>query len=115
MAVLKGAPSVICDAESPLWVNSTGGPNLATGGSGDVLAGIIAGLLAQGSDALTAAAVAVHVHGLTGDRLATRRGPAGTRSGETADALPETLAWLHGRAERDAGEGDTGVLAFPEP
>lgn len=64
--VLKGAPTQIVYRESIL-VNTTGNPALATAGSGDVLTGIITGLLAQGYDAIDAASVAVFLHGLSAD------------------------------------------------
>ena len=74
VVVLKGARTVICDgrdARAPLFcaVNPTGGPALATAGSGDVLAGAIGALLAQGLGAFEAAYAAVYVHGLAGERL----------------------------------------------
>ena len=64
MVVIKGAHSVIIDSNS-VYVNSSGTPALATAGSGDVLAGIIAGLLAQGFEPLAATQLGVYVHGMT--------------------------------------------------
>lgn len=69
--VLKGAHSMIIDSEN-VYVNSTGTPALATAGSGDVLTGIITGLLAQGYKPLEAAKVGVFIHGLTANLSATR-------------------------------------------
>jgi NAD(P)H-hydrate epimerase len=64
--VLKGHGTVVTDGRR-LYVNSTGNPGLATGGTGDVLTGVIAALLGQGLDPFAAAQLGVHVHGLAGD------------------------------------------------
>ncbi|HUG85855.1 MAG TPA: NAD(P)H-hydrate dehydratase, partial [Euzebya sp.] len=64
--VAKGPGTVIAAADGRVWINATGGPVLATGGTGDVLTGVIAALLAQRPDPATVAA-AVHLHGLAGD------------------------------------------------
>ncbi|HEX7879325.1 MAG TPA: NAD(P)H-hydrate dehydratase, partial [Candidatus Eisenbacteria bacterium] len=65
--VLKGAPTVIGSPEGEAFVNPTGGPLLATGGTGDVLAGLIGGLLAQGASPLNAALLGVWLHGFLAD------------------------------------------------
>ena len=70
--VLKGSKTVIAAPDRPLLVNMTGNPGMATGGSGDVLAGMIASFIAQGMDPYRAAMCAVHLHGLAGDRAAAR-------------------------------------------
>lgn len=71
--VLKGHRTVVTDGDR-FRVNLTGNPGLATGGSGDILTGIIAGLLAQGMDIFDAASLGVHLHGLAGDLAAKRLG-----------------------------------------
>ncbi|MDP3980575.1 MAG: NAD(P)H-hydrate dehydratase [Chlamydiota bacterium] len=67
--VLKGAGSVIASADGQVFVNVTGNPGMATGGMGDVLSGIIGGLLAQGVDPLEAAKQGVYLHGRCADRI----------------------------------------------
>ncbi|NQZ77548.1 MAG: NAD(P)H-hydrate dehydratase, partial [Ekhidna sp.] len=65
--VLKGAYSAVCDSDGNVYFNSTGNPGLATAGSGDVLAGIIGALLAQGLAPSDALKLGVYLHGLAGD------------------------------------------------
>ncbi len=67
VVALKGASTVVADGGGAFFVNETGNPNLATGGSGDVLTGIIVGLLAQGAAPLDATRSAVALHGLASD------------------------------------------------
>lgn len=68
--VLKGARTVVATPEGEVYINPTGNAGMATGGTGDVLAGIIAGLLAQGLSAAQSAALGVYLHGTAGDRAA---------------------------------------------
>lgn len=70
--VLKGNKSLVAAPGKPLLVNTTGNPGMSVGGSGDVLAGMIASFLAQGMEPYQAAMCAVHLHGLAGDRAASR-------------------------------------------
>jgi NAD(P)H-hydrate epimerase len=86
VVVLKGNPTVTANVDGSAAVNSTGGPNLASGGTGDVLGGIIAALIAQGAAPSAAAVAGVYLHGRTGDVLAERQGDRGTLAG---DLLPE--------------------------
>ncbi|MDR6905772.1 hydroxyethylthiazole kinase-like uncharacterized protein yjeF [Agromyces sp. 3263] len=74
------------------WRVEGGGPGLGTSGSGDVLAGAIAGLLARGADAARAAVWATHLHALAGDRLAERVGQVGFLARELCEELPRALA-----------------------
>mgnify|MGYP003299580304 CR=1 FL=1 len=70
--VLKGHRTVIADETGALWINETGNPGMAVAGSGDILAGLIAGLLAQGLSPWDAARCGVYLHGAAGDRAAMR-------------------------------------------
>jgi NAD(P)H-hydrate epimerase len=72
--ILKGAFTLICHPDGRAWFNSSGNPGMATAGSGDVLTGILTGLLAQGYDPLSAAMLGVYVHGLAGDLAAKNLG-----------------------------------------
>ncbi len=72
VVVLKGAGTVVADGAGAVCVNETGNPNLAPGGSGDVLTGVVVGLLAQGATPFDAARLAVALHGLAADLRATR-------------------------------------------
>lgn len=74
IVVIKGAHTVIVDSNN-LYVNSSGTPALATGGSGDVLSGIIAGLLSQGYDPLVATQLGVYIHGLTANITSNKINP----------------------------------------
>jgi len=91
-AVLKGNGS-ICALENGDWyVNTTGNPGMATAGMGDVLAGIIAALAAQGAEPGMALLAGVHLHGLAADQLVKERiGPLGLTASEVIDAARALL------------------------
>jgi len=100
-AVLKGPGTLICGG-GKLMKNITGGPALAKGGSGDVLAGLIAGFYAQNGlasgfsarTALGSASLAVFLHGLCGDLAAKELTPRCVLAGELLDFLPKALGYL---------------------
>lgn len=88
VAILKGAGSIICAPDHRLRINTSGNPGLASGGSGDVLAGLCGALLAQHMPAFDAACLAVSLHGLAADDLvAAGAGPVGLTAGELAPAI----------------------------
>jgi NAD(P)H-hydrate epimerase len=93
VVVLKGRQTVVCDGrgEPKLYLNKTGNPALATAGSGDVLTGVIAALMAQGLDRFDAAVLGVHLHGLAGDLWAERYGPSGLTARDLAGLIPEAM------------------------
>ncbi len=74
VTVLKGANTVIASPDGRVLINPTGNSGMATGGSGDVLAGMTASLLAQGADAFDSAVASVYLHGLAGDIAAEKFG-----------------------------------------
>lgn len=92
--VLKGANTVVASPEGKLFVNLTGNPGMATGGSGDVLAGMILSFLAQGYDPLTAANTAVWLHSAAGDAAADRVGQPSLLPSDMIEQLPDLLKTL---------------------
>ncbi|MFK7931541.1 MAG: NAD(P)H-hydrate dehydratase [Myxococcota bacterium] len=96
-AVLKGPHTLVATPDRPMHINTTGNAVLATGGSGDVLAGVIGALLARGVSAHDAARLAAHVHGLTADQLAQERS-VGWTAMDLAKNLPHALETMLGSA-----------------
>jgi NAD(P)H-hydrate epimerase len=92
--LLKGYRSIIAGPRGELFVNSTGGPILATAGSGDVLTGTIASLLAQGLQARDAVTVGAYLHGRAGDLLAESYGDRGCLASEIAEKIPAAIREL---------------------
>jgi len=90
IVVLKGHRTLVGDGDRT-FENRTGNPGMATGGSGDVLAGLLGALLAQGLAAYDAACFGVHVHGRAGDRVARRVGEAGLIARDLPAAIAEEL------------------------
>jgi NAD(P)H-hydrate epimerase len=143
IVILKGAASVIANPAGRALITPTGGPALATGGTGDVLTGIVAALLGQGLDAFEAAGLAAWWHGAAADRLVRNRLPPGSLANaldlqagvsglqagalgllasEVADGLPasatELIAALAGsnpRQSDEEGAGEGLELRFPGP
>lgn len=89
--VLKGAYSVTCAPDGSLYFNSTGNAGMAKGGSGDVLTGLLGGLLAQGYSTLDACLIGVYLHGSAGDIAAQTLGMDAMRPSDLVNALP--MAW----------------------
>lgn len=115
VVLLKGAASVIAAPDGRVAVNPTGGPALATGGTGDVLLGMLTGLLVQGLGAWESAVLAAFVHGAAADRLAARSGASGLLATELAAEVPATLAELRD-TECDRVAAPVGLaVRFPEP
>jgi hydroxyethylthiazole kinase-like uncharacterized protein yjeF len=92
--VLKGAKTIIAEPSGFLSINPTGNSGMATAGTGDVLTGIIAGLLSQGLAAAAAAKLGVYLHGLAGDLAADRIGPAGLIAGDLIGQIPAAIRIL---------------------
>lgn len=89
--ILKGAYSVVITPQGQCYFNTTGNPGMATGGSGDVLTGVVLALLAQGYAPKDAACLAMYVHGLAGDVARKKHGMMGMTAGDIVKYLP--LAW----------------------
>jgi ADP-dependent NAD(P)H-hydrate dehydratase len=98
VVVLKGAGTVVTDGRR-YFINTTGNPGMATGGTGDVLTGVIAALLAQKLTPFEAAQVGVFIHGLAGDIARDQNGEIGMIAGDLVDALPD--AFVHAMPDPD--------------
>ena len=85
--MLKGVPTVIALPDGTVYLNNTGTPAMATGGSGDVLTGLIAALTGQGLSVADAAVAGVYIHGLAGELAAKDR--IGMAASELLMMLPE--------------------------
>lgn len=92
--VFKGAPTVTGTPDGNVWINSTGNPGMATGGMGDVLTGVIVGLMAQGVSSEQAGALGVYVHGLAGDIAVEKSGMHGLIASDVLETVPEALSLL---------------------
>ena len=95
IVVLKGAPTVVALADGQMLVNPTGNAGMATAGAGDVLTGLIAGLIAQGMEVDAAACLGVFVHGRAGDMVRDEQGEWGMKAGDIAAAVPKAILELY--------------------
>ncbi len=89
--VSKDARTLICYPDRPICLNTTGNSGMATAGSGDVLTGVIAGLLAQGADPFSAAGIGVYLHGIAGDIASAVKGERSITAGDIAAAVAEVI------------------------
>ena len=96
VVALKGRRTVVTDGRA-VYVNASGNAALATAGSGDVLTGVVAALMAQGMSGLEAAVLGVHVHGLAGDAWSREHGPSGLTARELAGLVPGAMNGLRQR------------------
>ena len=90
IVVLKGHKTIITDGVT-CYLNPTGNPGMAVGGSGDVLAGMIVGLIGQGIDPLVSAACGAWLHGAAGDLCAAEMGQYGMLPGDMLTVLPRLM------------------------
>ena len=114
--VLKMARTLIGDPATGVAVVPTGNPGMATGGTGDVLTGLIAGLIARGTAPALAARAGAYVHGLAGDLAAERVGPEAMLAGDLLECVPEAIRRV--KAESAEGNSATWQLdhwAMPRP
>ena len=94
--LLKGAHTVIASPCGKCWFNTSGNPGMAKGGMGDVLTGVLLGLVASGVSPLEAVLTGVYAHGLAADLLATEKGYRGICAGEVAENLGKAWRILEG-------------------
>ena len=106
--VLKGANTIVATPNGAARVSAVAHSALATAGTGDVLAGVIAGLLAQGQPPLEAATLAVYLHGNAGERAARSFGSAGVTAGDVLREIALAGRSLAGEEPADAGGGRLG-------
>jgi NAD(P)H-hydrate epimerase len=92
--VLKGAGTVIAQPDGNVFINATGNSGMASGGMGDVLTGVIAGLIAQGYTPESAAHLGVYLHGAAADALAEQIGPFGFLATEVMNEIPGQVKQL---------------------
>lgn len=100
--LLKGAMTVVANEDGLVFINPTGNPGMATAGAGDVLSGLIGGLLAQKVEPFQAAVAGAYLHGRAGDILAEELGEAGIIAGDIERMIPLAI--------KSAREGDRSVL-----
>jgi hydroxyethylthiazole kinase-like uncharacterized protein yjeF len=89
---LKGAGTVIGGPDGRVFINPTGNPGMASGGSGDVLTGMVGAFLARGFDAVTALQAGCFLHGLAGDLACAERGEEALIAGDIIEAIPAAMA-----------------------
>jgi hydroxyethylthiazole kinase-like uncharacterized protein yjeF len=111
VVVMKGEVTHIVTPDGRAWRHDGGVVGLGTGGSGDVLAGLIGGLLARGAEPAQAAIWGVHVHGAAGEALTRRQGAVGFLARELPAEIPPILEGLRTRAASAAGARATSVAA----
>jgi ADP-dependent NAD(P)H-hydrate dehydratase / NAD(P)H-hydrate epimerase len=110
ITVLKGSRSLIAAPDGQVYVNPTGNAGMATAGSGDVLTGLLAGLLAQRpQDALGATIAAVYLHGLAGDLAANKLGQRSLIASDIIAHLSEAILQIGGEAERGTSQSITTI------
>jgi NAD(P)H-hydrate epimerase len=99
IVVLKGHRTLIAQPEGEVWVNTTGNPGMATGGTGDVLTGMVAGMMAQNPQrVIEAVTAAVHLHGLAGDVACETTGEQSLVATDLIKAMPEAFRRIRERA-----------------
>jgi len=100
--VLKGAPTIVAAPDGRARINPFTNPGMATGGTGDVLSGVIAGFVAQGLAPFEAASLGLYVSSWAGELVRREIGSAGMLAGDVAQALPRAIADLRGEGPRAA-------------
>jgi hydroxyethylthiazole kinase-like uncharacterized protein yjeF len=102
--ILKGHRTVVATPDGRAYINLTGNPGMASGGTGDVLTGVVAAWFAQLLDASDAAQLAVYLHGLAGDLAAADEGEVAMVAGDLVDRLGDAVLELTSTRRRKTGE-----------
>jgi NAD(P)H-hydrate epimerase len=89
--ILKGHRTLIATPKGEVFINPTGNPGMASGGTGDVLTGMIGGLICQGIDLLTSLQMSVYLHGLAGDKVAQEKGEKSLIATDMIEKIPALL------------------------
>lgn len=92
--VLKGVPSIIATPDNKVFINATGNPGMAKGGTGDILTGMIAGFLSQTMNPVNACILGVFMHGLAGDIAASEKGHHALMATDMVDKIPDAFSVL---------------------
>ena len=100
ICVLKDARTIVALPDGRIWINTSGNNGMATAGSGDVLTGILAGLIAQGMEPALAAPTGVYLHGLAGDRQAEEKGKYGLMAQDILEGIPYVLKEINKEGKR---------------
>ncbi len=98
--VLKGHPTYVAGPSSQIYENLTGGPGLATAGSGDVLSGIISGIISQNIDSTEATEAAVYLHGLAGDIATSLKTEPGMIASDIIESIPPALKQIESKISK---------------
>jgi len=101
ITVLKGSRTVIATPEGEVYINTTGNAGMATGGSGDVLTGIITSFIGQGLKPLEATILGVYLHGVCGDNVAQKKGEHGLIAGDLVEEIPDVILEINGLREQN--------------
>jgi hydroxyethylthiazole kinase-like uncharacterized protein yjeF len=111
IVVLKGHRTLIAQPDGTVWVNTTGNPGMATGGTGDILTGMVAGMIAQNPDRIADAVIsAVHLHGLAGDVARESMGEHSLIATDLLTALPEAFRRVRRAAQMPQVQmGNSGI------
>ncbi|NOY68317.1 MAG: NAD(P)H-hydrate dehydratase [Deltaproteobacteria bacterium] len=107
--VLKGARTVIAAPKGDVFINPTGNPGMASAGMGDALTGIIAGIIAQGHDILTAARLGVYIHGAAADILMAETGP-GFLASEVIDTIADAVFKIKNKTISDYSQSVFSIV-----
>jgi NAD(P)H-hydrate epimerase len=110
--VLKGADTIVVRPDGNVFFNASGNPGMAAGGMGDVLTGLIAGLITQGMAIDEAACAGVYLHGAAADLLARSQAPVGYLASEVMDAIPRAVIDLD-RSDPSFGWIQSDPLTYP--